>query len=240
MRSGTPCAQRSHVRPRPDRWYRLDLDLLADTLALKGARPLVAFVCAPVESLTSGHVEASATDYSGAGTEAAFLRISGFDPQHADAAATRAYRSAVDAFAEAGVPAVADAVGRFGLVLSAAGAAGFSSGVIHHQAVPRDPIYEAREDEMWGIRAFYEVPSRWYALDYDQARTDAAQGLLPACPEGGCTALTPGADAATLKEHMVHYFTREVRTMAGVGATAARQHLARHPRGASATWMAAL
>jgi hypothetical protein len=220
-------------------WYALNLDLIADTAALDHTRPLAAFVHAPVSTLVAGDIGTAAPDYASLGVDLVFLRFAGLDPQTAGQAECRAYRAAVDAFAEVGVPAVADAVGRFGLVLSAAGAAGFSSGALHHKFVAENVIFEAAE-EMRSAPIQYEVPHRWYELTHTQARADARRGLLPACPVTSCGALLQGATSAALKEHMVHYFTHEVRTLAQAGAASARAGLTQYPRGANVAWTAAL
>lgn len=221
-----------------DGWHRLNLDLVADTRTAAPGRLVAAFIHAPVRALVAGEVAGAANAYARGGVELAFLRIPGFDPQHAGAVEIEAYRRALDAFAGEGVPAIADAVGRFGLVLAAAGAAGFSSGARHHRFVGENVIYEGEEMTSEPMR--YDVPQRWYELDHNQARADARRGLLPSCPEATCSALAAGVGSAQLKEHMVHYFTHEVRALAAAGATSARQHLAQHPRGANAAWVNAL
>lgn len=221
-----------------DGWYVLNLELIADARAVDAARPAATFVHAPVRTLMAGEVGAAAADYASAGVELVFLRIAGFDPQKAGKTECRAYRSAIDAFAEAGVPAVADAVGRFGLVLSSAGAAGFSCGALHHKFVSENVIFDA--DEMSSSPIQYEVPHRWYELSRTQARADSRRGLLPACPVADCGALGQGAKSPELKEHMVHYFTNEVRALARAGAGSARERLTQHPRGANGAWAAAL
>jgi hypothetical protein len=191
-----------------------------------------------VRALVAGHVAAAAADYAAAGVELGFLRIVGFDPQCATRPEVEAYLRAVDSFTGAGVATVADAVGRFGLVAAAAGAAGFSCGARHHKFVGEDVIVDA--EEMTSDPMFYEVPHRWFELDHAQARSDAQHGLLPGCPEGLCGALTEQAGSADLKEHMIHYFTHEVRAMAEVGAAGTQKQLASHPRGANPAWAAAL
>jgi len=224
---------------RGDGWYDLDLDLIADARVIDASRPLAAFVQASVRTLVAGDVGTAAPDYASAGVDLVFLRIAGFDPQTVGQAECRAYRSAIDAFVAAGVPAVADAVGRFGLVLSSAGAAGFSCGALHHKSVSENVIFEAA-DEMRSAPLQYEVPHRWYELTHTQARADARRGVLPACPVLGCPALVDGTKSSELKEHMIHYFTHEVRALAQAGAASARGRLTQHPRGANGSWRAAL
>jgi hypothetical protein len=220
-------------------WYALNLDLIAHTRAIDAMRPLAAFVHAPVSTLVAGDVGAAARDYASAAVELVFLRVAGFDPMTAGQAECRAYRGAMDAFAGAGVPAVADAVGRFGLVLASSGAAGFSCGALHHKFVSENVIFEAAE-EMRSAPLQYEVPHRWYELSQTQARADSRRGLLPVCPVADCRALTRGAKSPELKEHMIHYFTHEVRALAQAGAASARGRLTQHPQGANTSWAAAL
>jgi hypothetical protein len=167
------------------------------------------------------------------------LRIAGFDPQQADQASVSAYRRAIDAFRAAGVPAVADGVGRFGIVLAAGGAAGFSSGATHHQAVPLDAIFEA-EQEMRSTPTLYEVPDRWFALSHSQARADARSGGLPLCSTADCSALTDDARSSDLKEHLIHYFTHRVREIAVGGSGVARESLTAYPTGSNHAWISAL
>lgn len=99
------------VERRGDGWYRLNLDLITDTGAAAGARPLAAFIHAPVRTLVAGDVAAAAADYAASGVKLAFLRVLGFDPQQAGQAEIGAYLRALNAFTDAGVAAVADAVG---------------------------------------------------------------------------------------------------------------------------------
>ncbi len=221
-----------------DGWHRLNLQLIADTVAIAGGRPVATFVQVRRSVLERGEVAASAPAYADAGVEIMFLRIQAFYPDSADPAAVRAYREAIDAFAAADVPAVADGVGRFGLVLTAAGAAGFSCGGRDHKFVAEEVIYDA--EEMPSDPQLYEVPARWFALRAAQARRAAAAGLLPACPEPGCAALASGTGASDLKEHMIHLFTRDVRAMSAAGASQVRQHLQHQSQGVNTAWTAAL
>ena len=230
-----------HISPferRGDNWEKLNLQLVADTASLAGGRPLAAFVQAPVSSLTSGQIAAAAVDYASAGVDRAFLRVAGFHPQDAGVQEVRAYRQALDAFTQAGIDAVADSVGRFGLVLAAAGATGFSCGAMHHHYVSSNPLVDA--DEIFASKMEYEVPDRWFTMARDQARVAAAAGLVPACPVAACAALRPGSASSDLKEHLVHLYTGSVRDFATAGSAATLQHLAANPRGANAMWSSAL
>jgi hypothetical protein len=221
---------------RRDPWLSLNLAFVSDARALGDPREVAAFVHGTLRALCSGEVAATAPAYAAAGAQRVFVRIAGFDPTTASGVQVRAYRDALHAFAAVGVPAVADSVGRFGLVLCAGGADGFSSGASHHHAVSADLLL----DQAGGSGPVqYEVPGRWYAVTHSQARRDASAGLLPACPNpGGCAALTAGAGPSLLKEHLIHYFTLSARAVAAAGSAAARTSLRSYGR--NPAWLSAL
>jgi hypothetical protein len=190
-----------------------------------------------VESLVAGEVAATAPSYRDVGVASAFLRIAGFDPRFAESAAVAAYRNALDAFSAEGIEAIADCVGRFGLVVVSAGAAGFSSGSRFFQSVPEQLTYDPSED----IRSepcLYEVPFRWFAMAHSAARR--AAHLLPTCPVSGCDALTAASRSPDLKEHLIHYFTDHVRHVAASGAAAMRHSLQQHPQTYTGAWLSAV
>ena len=221
-----------------DRWHKLNLELINDVRSLAQGRPLVAFVQAPLKSLLDGEVEDVAESYEDAGAESIFLRISGFDPETVNHAAIAAYRAALDAFADRGVDAIADSVGRWGLVLVATGAAGFSCGARYFQRVPVELTYNI--EEMIGVPCRYEVPREWRAIDRDLARQIRAS--LPACPVTNCEALSDESKKASerQKEHLIHYFTTETRVYARGGSAAARKSLRKHPYGNTNEWLIAV
>jgi hypothetical protein len=220
-----------------DRWQLVNLALIDDVRSIAQGRPLVAFVQAPVESLLAGEVSAAAPSYSDVGVARAFLRVAGFDPRFADSAAVVAYRRALDAFSAEGIEAIADCVGRFGLVAVGAGAAGFTSGSRFFQAVPEQLTYDPSED----IRSdpcLYEVPLRWFAMAHAAARR--AAHLLPTCPVTGCGALAAASGSQDLKEHLIHYFTDHVRRVALSGAADVRRSLQQHPQTYTTAWLSAV
>lgn len=215
-------------------WYPLDLQIITDVAALGDPRPLSAFVHATTAAMVRHEVAAAAADYAKAGAKRAYLRISGFDARQADPATIRAYREAIDAYTGAGLEVVPDAVGRFGVVLSVAGATGFSSGAREFQHVPVDEVSFA--DEQSGAPSLFEVPRRWFSMAWDQARHDTAAGVIPRCAHTGCDALSSPRAAANLKAHNVHLFTAEARAAATMSVPAVRQQLAVSQAG----WRAAL
>jgi hypothetical protein len=217
-----------------DRWHQVNLELIDDVRAIAQGRPLVAFVQAPVESLVAGEVAATAASYRDVGVAHAFLRISGFDPPFADGAEVAAYRHALQAFSAEGIEAIADCVGRFGLVVVSAGAAGFSSGSRFFQSVPEQLTYDP-SDDIRSEPCLYEVPFRWFAMAHGDARR-AAQ-LLPKCPVAGCDALAAASGSGHLKEHLIHYFTDNVRRVAASGLAPVRQSLQQHPQSYTAAWL---
>jgi hypothetical protein len=222
-----------------DPWHHLNLDLIGDAAQAAQGRPLVAFVQVSLAALAGGELAAAAPTYSGLGLDRVFIRVAGFDPARAGSSTIRAYRLALDAFAAQGMPPVADCVGRFGLAVTAAGAEGFSSGAIRHQYIAPEAVYHA--DEMISDPCRYEVPHRWYALAHGQARRDANAGVIPACPIPHCGALATGSGSSDLKEHLIHYFTDEVRAVAAAGTAATRQSLQQNPSGAYTTaWLSAV
>jgi hypothetical protein len=220
-----------------DRWHHVNLELIDDVRAIAQGRPLVAFVQAPVESLRAGEVAATAASYRDVGVARAFLRIAGFDPRFADGAAVAAYRHALHAFSAEGIEAIADCVGRFGLVVVSAGAAGFSSGSRFFQSVPDQLTYDP-SDDIRSDPCLYEVPFRWFAMAHADARR--AAHLLPACPVTGCDALAAASGSEDLKEHLIHYFTDHVRRMALSGAAAVHRSLQQHPQTHTAAWLNAV
>jgi hypothetical protein len=201
-----------------DRWHKLNLRLIDDTRPLAGGRPLVTFVQAPLSSLLQGEIATAAGSYAMHGVDRVFLRVAGFDPEVAGRTEIDAYRRALDVFTSEGVDAVADCVGRFGLVAVAVGAAGFSSGARHFQRIPEDVTYDT--DNMRSEPCLYEVPKRWFAMFPREARKTAH--LLPLCSVIGCSALAPAAEPRDQKAHLIHYFTEEVRVYEQGGAAAAR------------------
>jgi hypothetical protein len=217
-----------------DRWHKLNLDMLNDVAPLAQGRPLAAFVQVPIESLLGGQLASAAPSYAGAAADMAFLRVAGFDPETAPARAVRAYRAAIEAFENVGVAAVADSVGRFGLVLAAAGASGFSSGARYFKKVPQELTYDI--DEARGEKCLFEVPKRWFAMEPQQAAQ--TQGL-PNCPIEDCNALRT-QQSADQKEHLIHYFVSEVREHASAGAAAAKTSLQQYPAGNTAAWVSAV
>jgi hypothetical protein len=220
-------------------WHRRNLDLLEDTAQLAQGRPLVAFVQVPLTALVGRLVERAARTYAGLGIDHVFLRVAGFDPQSASGAEVAAYRRALDALQDAGIPAVADCVGRFGLVTTAAGGAGFTCGARFNHWIAEDAVYEP--SDMTSDPCRYEVPKRWFALDHADARRAAASHAIPSCPAAGCSALAAGAGATDLKEHLIHYFVWAVRNFAVVGAQGARTSLTTHPVGSvTQAWVSAL
>jgi hypothetical protein len=221
---------------RGDTWHRLNLQFIADVRAVGDPRPLSAFVHAPVEALVRGEVAAVAADYAQAGADRVYLRIAGFDPRSASTSEVAAYRHALDAFVQSGALPVADAVGRFGLVLCATDADGFSSGAAHHHSVALSPLNDP--NEMRSEPVGYEVPGRWYALPPAQARRDAQAGIIPACPLHTCAALAAGSGASDIKEHLVHCFTMQARTAAQMGAAQVRGVLQAERR--HLVWLSAL
>jgi hypothetical protein len=211
---------------RGDAWHRVDLELVAHAARREAPEPVAAFVTAPLASLLSGQVAATAVDYAQAGAGKAFLRICGFDPERADTAEIAAYRAAMDAFAQAGVEPVADCVGRFGLALCARGYGGFSSGAIHYKMIMSELVVE--QDGGPRVKLGYEVPDGWYQTSIPQARKDLAAGLVPACPQPRCNALTAGTEPGVrqhLKEHLIHYFVRKARAVAAAGVQPTRASL---------------
>lgn len=219
-----------------DKWHRLNLKLIEDVKPLTGGRPLVTFVEMPLASLVTGEVAKAAASYARLGVDRIFLRVAGFDTREVDRAAVEAYRRALDAFRNEDVDAVADCVGRFGLVAVASGAAGFSSGARHFQQVPEELTYDT--DEMRSDPCCYEVPKRWFAMLPKEARR--AADLLPGCPVPTCTALADDSSPRVQKEHLIHLFTEETRVYARGGATAARTSLEKYPYGNSSAWLSAL
>jgi hypothetical protein len=211
-----------------DAWFRLNLEMLVDTVSMAGSRGVAAFVHAPIDALASGDIADAAPAYAAAGARRVFLRIAGFDPAMASTAQLAAYRRAVDAYAAQGLLVVADAVGRFGLVLCSAGAAGFSSGSRNFHLVPEDEISLA--EEMWSDEMGYEVPGRWFSVPWNQACRDLAAGVTAPCPQTSCDALAgPTRVSAKLTEHFVHLMVSEVRLAAAGGTARARGIVAMGP-----------
>jgi hypothetical protein len=220
-------------------WHRLNLQLLQDTARLTQGRPLVAFVQVPLSALVQGEVARVAPTYAGHDIDRVFLRVAGFDPAFATGAQVAAYRRALDAFQAADIPAVADCVGRFGLVTTAASGAGFSCGARFNHWIAEEAVYEP--NDMTSDPCRYEVPERWFALDHAQARQAAANNAIPPCPVAGCDALAPASRATQLKEHLIHYFVTAVRRFAAAGAQGARTSLTRHPVGSMThAWLSAV
>jgi hypothetical protein len=221
-----------------DRWQKLNLQLIADSSQMAD-RPVAAFAYASAEALRRGAIRDSADDYADAGAEVVFLRVAGFDPMSASDTTVEAYRRTLAALADAGLLTVAEAVGRFGLVLAGSLGSGFSSGARHRQFTPEQPIYRST-DEMTSEKMRYEVPDRWYALPHSQARRDQRAGLLPACPDSACGALVAGMGPSDLTEHLVHYFTIGARRSAARGAQGTRQLLAANESNAPRAWLNAV
>jgi hypothetical protein len=222
---------------RGDRWHRLNLDLINDVRPLAQGRPLVTFIQTPLRSLVTGEIADAAASYGETGVERIFLRVAGFDPKQADVTTIAAYRRALGAFEDEGVEAIADCVGRFGLVVVGAGASGFSSGARFFQSVPEHLTYDPAED----IRSdpcLYEVPERWFAMKPADARN--AAHLLPPCPVANCTALNSNARSEDQKEHLIHYFTDDVRRIAAHGAAWTRASLQQHAVGNTRAWISAV
>ena len=71
---------------------------------------------------------------------------------------------------------------------------------------------------------------------------DARQSahLLPDCPIAACTALASEAKPEDQKEHLIHYFTDEVRRAAARGAAATHRSLQQYPVGNTAAWISAV
>jgi hypothetical protein len=220
-------------------WHRLNLDLIAETVQQAGAREVVAFVQVPLERLASGELARSAPTYSGLGVDRIFIRVAGFDPIQSTQAEARAYRAAFDAFLNAGLEPIADCVGRFGLVVTAAGAGGFSGGSRHHQRIAAHPVYLT--EEMTSDPCMYEVPQRWFAMDRARAQQATQAGAIPACADASCPALVPGAQPRDLKTHFIHYCVGRVRDVAATGAGGMRTSLTAHPAGTyTHAWLAAV
>lgn len=220
-------------------WHRLNLDLVAETVRQSGGREVVAFVQIPVERLVADELVRAAATYSGLGITRVFIRVAGFDPSLASASETRAYRGAIDAFLNASLEPVADCVGRFGLVLAAAGSGGYSGGSRHHQRIASHPVYLT--EEMTSDPCMYEVPQRWYAMEVANARQAAQAGAIPACASTACGALAAASQPRDLKKHFIHYNVSETRAVAAGGTASMRTSLTSHPVGAyTHAWLAAV